>query len=426
MLQQDSIKDSQPPTPVLSGQANVSPDQFRTTKSDGSASLPRPINVCLLISSLEFGGGERQVIELAGALDRSIVDPIIISLSDRVPLIEKNAEVRKLLHIVPKRWRFDFTTVFRVARLLRQLKIDVIHASLFDSEIVARLAAPMTGVKVVIASELNADYVRPRLHQIAQKLTMPLFDVMVANSHAGARFNMRTLGLDQSRLRVVHQGVDTARFRPDAEAGLNFRERIGIPLDAPVVGMVGSFKRQKDHATFLRMAKKVVEEVPNCRFLIAGDVISGSLDSKDYAEEIRSLAKTLDSGKWCHFIGNQEDIQGFYNACDLTALLSLREGLPNVVLESMACGVPVIASNIADNAIIIRDGETGYVVPTAGDLPAAGHVCNLLGNPDQLRKMGQAARHHVCAEFTPERAARKFEEIYTSLYAAKDNSISQL
>jgi glycosyltransferase involved in cell wall biosynthesis len=379
----------------------------------------RPLRVCLLISSLEFGGAERQVIEMSRIFDRNLVDPIICTLSDKIPLVENDPETRRILHIIPKRGRFDFSTIGRLAGLLRREKIDVVHAFLFDSEISARLAAPLAGFPVVIASERNADYVRPRLHQIAQVLTKPLFDVMVANSHAGARFNVRTLGLPDSRLRVVHNGVDTQRFKPDREAGLAFRARVGVGPDEPVIGMVGSFKRQKDHATFLRMAAILLETRPDCRFLIAGDVITGSADSTEYAAEIRGLAGELQLGDRCLFIGNQQDIPGFYNACDLTALLSLREGTPNVALESMACGKPVIASDIADNAIIIRDGEVGHIVPTKAWTEAAGHAARLLADPQALQRMGTAARDHVCREYTPDRAAGKLAAIYQERHAVR-------
>ena len=379
----------------------------------------RPLRVCLLISSLEFGGAERQVIEMARCFDRRRIDPVICTLSDNVPLVENDPETRKILHIIPKRGRFDFSTVTRLAAFLRREKIEVVHAFLLDCEIAARLAAPLAGVRVVIASERNADYVRPRLHQIAQILTKPLFDVMVANSHAGARFNVRTLGLAESRLRVIHNGVDTQRFRPDPAAGLAFRAAIGVSPDAPVIGIVGSFKRQKDHATFLRMAARILETRPDCRFLIAGDVITGSADSVAYAAEILKLARELQLEDRCLFLGNQQDIAGFYNACDMTALLSLREGTPNVALESMACGRPVIASDIADNAIIIRDGIVGYLVPTGAWNEAAHHVERLLREPDALRSMGSAARDHVCREYTPVRAAGKLAGIYLDRHAAR-------
>jgi glycosyltransferase involved in cell wall biosynthesis len=374
-----------------------------------------PLRVCLLISSLEFGGAERQVIELARNFDRRRIDPVICTLSDRIPLAENDSETRGILHTIPKRGRFDVTTVPRLATFLRREKIDLVHAFLFDSEMAARLAAPLAGVKKVVASERNADYVRPRLHQFLQVLTRPLFNVMVANSHAGARFNMRTLGLPESRLRVVHNGVDTQRFKPDPADGLAFRSRFGVDPDESVIGMVGSFKRQKDHGTFLRMACRLLESRPDCRFLIVGDVVSGSADSATYAAEIRQLARELNLGDRCLFIGNQQDMPGFYNACDLTALLSLREGTPNVALESMACGRPVIASDIADNAIIIPDARAGHIVATGDWNQAAAHAAGLLGNRAELQAMGLAARDHVCANYTPLCASGKLEDIYLSL-----------
>ena len=378
----------------------------------------KPISVCLLTSSLEFGGAERQVVEMLRNFDSSRVRAIVCSLSANVPLADTLPNRADWLHIVEKHGRFDVTTVFRVARLFQRYKVDVVHAFLFDSEIVARLAARLARVPVVISSERNTDYTRPFLHKAALKLTKPLFDVMVANSNAGKQFNIRTQGLAESRIEVVHNGVDGEHFHPDREAGLAFRTRLGLPPAAPVVGMVGSFKRQKDHATFLRMADRILDTRPDCRFLIAGDVISGSEDSMAYASEIRDLADTLHLGQRCLFIGNQQDILGFYNACDLTVLLSLREGTPNVALESMACGRPVIASDIADNAIIIQNGTVGYIVPTGAWAEAAHHVVCLLREPEALRRMGSAARDHVCREYTPARAAGMLTSIYLARHAA--------
>jgi glycosyltransferase involved in cell wall biosynthesis len=376
----------------------------------------KPIAVCLIVSSLEFGGAERQVIEIATSLDPKRFKPIILSLSEKVPLIEGNHAAQPLLHILPKRCRFDLSLVIQVAKFLRLHKIEIAHAFLFDSEVVTRLASPLAGVNVVVASERNTDYHRPRLHHVVQKLTLPLIHLMVANSQAGANFNHRTLGLAKHKLRVVHNGVDTARFRPDPAEGLRFREQHGISTNHFVLGMVASFKRQKDHPTFLRTAKRVLSEMPECRFIIAGDIIPGSKDSETYSREIHDLANTLDLQNRCIFTGNTTSIEGIYNACDLTLLISLREGTPNAALESMACGRPVIASDVSDNRHIIRDGETGHIVPVGRDDLAADRVISLLSQPELLERMSRAARAHVCNNFTPAHSARKLEEIYLQLF----------
>jgi glycosyltransferase involved in cell wall biosynthesis len=368
----------------------------------------------MLISSLEFGGAERQVVEMVRSFDRTVVKPFVCSLSSEVPLARYLPGKREELCIIEKRGRFDFTTVFRVARLLRRHRVDVVHAFLLDAEIVARLAAPLAGVPVVIASERNTDYTRSRLHTIALKSTQGLFDVMVSNSVAGKNFNMRTLGLEDSRIEVVHNGVDVERFRPDRGTGLAFRERLGIGPGTPLIGMVGSYKRQKGQDNFLRMAARVRQEIPSAHFLLVGEPVRDDFEETSrWQTEVQQLAASLRLSECCRFVGNQQDMKAVYNACDVTALLSRREGTPNVVLESMACGVPVIATDIADNALIILSGKTGFVVPPEDHEAAAVGAKRILRDAAFRREMGEAARKHICEQFSLRVAASKLENIYT-------------
>ena len=382
--------------------------------------LQQPISVCLLISSLEFGGAERQVVELIRSFDRKRVNPMVCSLSPEVPLASLLPGKDQELCIVERHGRFDVTTVFRAAAILRQRHIDVVHAFLPDAEIVARLAAPLAGVPVVIASERNADYVRPLLHTIALKATQPLFDVMVANTMAGKRFDMRSLGLSDSRIEVIHNGVNVDRFCPDRQAGLALRSQLGIPTQDPLIGMVGSFKRQKGHDCFLRMAAQLKKSFPNATFLIAGAPVRVGFEAgNQYEIEIKQMAAALNLGKQCRFIGNQKDMKAVYNACDLTVLLSRREGTPNVVLESMACSVPVIVSDVADNSLIVQDGKTGFVVPREDSDRAATLAETMLRVPADRMRMGAAARQRVCEEFSVRKTADKLEALYARCLARK-------
>lgn len=384
------------------------------TATAAATSSVRPLNVCLLISSLEFGGAERQVVEMVRSFDRTVVNPFVCSLSSEVPLARFLPGKRDELSIVEKRGRFDFTTVFRVARLLRRHKVDVVHAFLLDAEIVARLAAPLAGVPVVIASERNTEYTRSRTHYLALKATQPLFDVMVANSVSGKNFNIRTLGLADSRIEVVHNGVDVERFKPDRATGLAFRERLGIGPETPLIGMVGSYKRQKAQDVFLRMAAKVRQEIPGAHFVLVGEPVRDDFEETSrYQSEVQQLAGSLRIADCVRFVGNQQDMKAVYNACDATALLSRREGTPNVVLESMACGVPVIATDIADNALIIVSGKTGFVVPREDHEAAAVGAKRILRDAAFRREMSENARRHACENFSLRVAASKLETIYT-------------
>ena len=382
--------------------------------ADRAAAPPAPAAVMLLISSLEHGGAERQVVELVRHLDRQRFAPFVCSLSRINPLAEFLPDPDRDLVVVEKRWKFDFTTIRRVAALMRQRHVRLVHAFLFDAEMVARLAAPRAGRPVVIASERNTDYRRPLLHEIGQRLTLGRFDLMIANSEAGKRFNIRTLGIEPRRIRVVHNGVDTQRFSPGPAEPL--RRELGIAPDVPVVGMIAMFKRQKRHGDFFRMARRLLDTLGECRFVLAGEPLRDNQQgAADYHSEVRRLADELDVTRFCHFLGNRQDMPEVYRACDVVVLPSEREGTPNVLLEAMACGVPVVATDIADNAQIVPDGRGGWIVPLGDVATLSDRVATLLRDAALRRRFGQQARAWVCENYSVEQMVRKTAAIYQEL-----------
>lgn len=389
----------------------------------------RPIPVMLLISSLEQGGAERQVVELANNLDPRRFDVTVCSLSQHVPLAENLTDRAARLEIVKKRWQYDIGLVRRVARVMRRRGTQIVHAFLFDAVMVARLAAKLAGVPVVISSERNSEYRLSRLHKFCLRVTDRLHDAIIANSHAGKRFIMRTLGLSEDRVRVIHNGVDVAHFRPiDAS---DTRRSLGLAADQPVVGMVASFKPQKNHRMFLRVAQRVRERLPEARFVCVGEKLEteesgtfqpGARMRQTSNEYHRVISREIDEAglrEHCLFVGSRSDMVQMYNACDLTVLTSRHEGTPNVVLESLACGVPVVATDVADNARIIPQGRVGYVAALDDVDAMAERVCEILTDRPRRDAMGAAAREWVEREFSTESLARNTEAVYMQLAARK-------
>ena len=364
----------------------------------------------VVISDLEFGGAQRQVVELANSMDPARFDLHVVSLHDYVPLANTLKDADRRLHIIERRGKFDFTVVTRLARLIRQLSAQVVHGYLFDAEIATRLAGRMTGAAVV-GSERNTDYKLKRINLVAYRLTRNCRDLTIANSNAGADFNSRVLGNVRSSYRVVHNGVDAERFRPGD--GRAVRADLGIRADERVVGMFASFKPQKNHPLLLRAAKRVVAKMPNVRFVMVGDeLFMGMSGSVEFKQQVQKLVAELGLRDSCIFAGNRKDVERCYRACDLTVLPSLFEGTPNVALESMASGVSVVATNVSDNAYVIPDGRAGYVVPLGDEEAMAERIVRLLGNEELRATMAASARAWVLEEFTGQRLAEKTALVY--------------
>ena len=379
-----------------------------------------PLRVMLVISSLEHGGAERQVIELANGLDPRRFDVHVCCLQEHNPLAGGLRERGRRCHVVARRGRYDVGVIGRVARLMRRLRVQLAHAFLFDAEMVTRLAARWARVPIVVASERNTDYHVPWWQWLGKRLTRNLFDLLIANSEAGQRFNVRTFGIAPERIRVIRNGVDTRRFRPldrhDA------RQRLGIPEQALAVGMVATFKRQKNHADFFRMAHALAQQHPDAVFVCVGEALRDNQQgAADYQREVLALVHALRLPQRTLFLGTRDDMPEVYSALDVAVLPSRREGTPNVLLEAMACGVPVVATDVSDNRHVVPDGVTGFVVPL-GDVDAlTQRVTTLLADPARRAEMGRAARAWATREFSTDALIARTAKVYLELAQRKLN-----
>jgi glycosyltransferase involved in cell wall biosynthesis len=397
------------------------------------ASRPRR-RVLLLVSSLQRGGAERQVVELANHLDRFRFEVTVLSLSEDVPLAADLAESVRL-QILPKRWRFDAAVLFRAARWIRRLQPHIVHGFLFDAEMVARVAGRLANVPLVLGSERNSDYRPPRLQVMCQRLSRRWCHALVANSEAGRRFAIESQKLPAGCVRQVANGVDTDCFRPHPMAAA--RKALQLPTDVPLVGMVASIKPQKNYAMFVDFARRLRCSHPEVQFLCVGAALhsSGGLsrlwragaglhgDTERYERQIAGLVATSGLQDAIHWRANIDDMPSVYNACDAMVLTSDREGTPNCVLEAMACARPVAVTDVADNARIILHGETGFVVPKGAAEELARHVRILLEKPLLAARLGRAGRLRCEREYSLAVMAGQMAAVYEEQLDAVCNRV---
>ena len=364
--------------------------------------------ICIVVSNLEYGGAQRQIVELFNHIDKSKYEMHICSLSDYVPLSKKLKDGDGRLHVVEKRWKYDVSVSIRLAKLLKAMKARIVISYLFDADIAARLAGKMVGIKVV-NSERNAYYNLKRIKRITYFMTKFLNDKWIANSFSGARYNQSVLGHSEDQYEVIHNGVDTQLFVPrDKHAA---KKRIGIDPDVKVIGMFASFKEQKNQPMLLEAFRRAMDQMPDTVLLFVGDQLYKGMHGSDgYTANIKKMIVDLGLSEHCLIIGNQDDVAAVYPACDCTVLPSKFEGTPNVVLESMACGVPVIATRVSDNGKLIEDGLVGHLVELNDVEDLSRKLVRMITDDENRETMGNAARQWVVDNFSSKVLARKTEE----------------
>ena len=370
------------------------------------------MSVVLVISNLEYGGAQRQVVEIANELPKRGFIVHVCSLSRYVPLAPHLHGRAQRLHIIPKRWTFDISIVPRVAAFLRRVQADVVHGFLFDANVTVRLAGFLARTPLVIDSERNSNYRLEHRHRLAYAMTNGMRHLCVANSQAGAEFNSRLTGMPIDRYRIVYNGVDVERFRPRDRAST--RRSLALSDDEYVVGMFASFKPQKNHQMAFRAFAQLALRVPRARLLIVGDELADGLDSGQYKRAMLELVDQLGIHERCLVLGNRTDIETLYPACNVVILPSLREGTPNVVLEAMACGVPVVVTDVADNTHVIPSGRAGHIVALGDVGGLAATLAGMAANPEDTARMGAFARHWVATEFSREKMTARLADIYRS------------
>jgi glycosyltransferase involved in cell wall biosynthesis len=298
-------------------------------------------------------------------------------------------------------------------RLLRERRPDVLQTWLYHADLMGLAAAALSGVDTVVwnirASNLDLSHsrVQSRWTRWACARLSARPRAVVVNANAG-RVAHHALGYRPREWVVIPNGVDVQSFRPDPAARVAVRAELGIPADAPVVGLIARWDPAKDHRTFLAAATRLAATRPDARFVLVGEGVT--LANPDLAALAARLAPHLDPLA----LGRRDDVARIAAAFDVATCSSTSEGFPHAVVESMACGVPCVVTDVGDAADIV--GDTGIVVPPRDPTALAGAWADLLGAEAHVRAaLGEGARARVVARYTLERMVDAYERLYERL-----------
>jgi glycosyltransferase involved in cell wall biosynthesis len=373
-------------------------------------------NVLQLIDSFRLGGSESQAVQLARLLHESGRYRVHVACLDRSGPLFREAERLEVGEIpeYPLNSFYDRNAIVQVrrfARFLREREIDVVHAHDFYSNIFGMMGAALARVPVRIASRRESakrSAVKRRLERGAYRLA----HAVVANCEE-IRRQLIDEGVAAQKIETLYNGLDTSRVAapPDLRRE-DALDLCGLPRTESrrrFISIVANLRAVKDHATFLRAARRVRARVPESAFIIAGE---GELDAA-----LRSLAGELELARDVFFIGRCERVAELLSLSEACVLSSTSEGFSNSILEYMAAARPVVVTDVGGAREVVEDGETGYLVAAGDDERMAARLVGLLNEPERARLMGERGARLVEQKFSCGAQLERAEVLYERLLA---------
>lgn len=382
------------------------------------------IPIVYILGSLELGGTERQFLELMRRIDRDRFDARVLAFhcqgQVRRELERLDIPFRCLAFFgLPGKFRpASYAHLYRVLRsvagYLRQERPQIVQSFLYWANVYGSIAAKLTGVPVIITGRratMEPKYTR-LLGQSLQNLSNACATCIVSNSDAVKQETLRRdAWVNEAKVRVIVNGVNVDVYAaPRNPQGL--RTALTIPPQAPVIGMVASLQPRKRHQDVLRAAAQVAQKYPDAIFLLVGrdDGIRARLER---------LAASLGVARQIRFTGERSDIPDLLAVFDVQVLASSIEGVPNAILEGMAAGNAIVATDIAGNSEAITHEHTGLLIPVEQPAAIAAAILRLLDDAELRDRLGRAAQIEVARKFGMDRMVERTEALYQELVTTR-------
>ncbi len=377
------------------------------------------IRLLKVVTNFSSGGTEGQVHNLVKVLDRERFNLQFACLKKYglfLPELEESGiavqefPIRSFLN--PKTW----WQMLRMAAFMRRERVQVSHSYNFYSNLVAIPAARLAGVPVVLASIRDRGIYLTPLQKTAQKWVCTLADKVLVNAES-IREWLVDLGVPERKIVLIRNGVDLSLYLRPAQRS-SIRQELGIPANARLVIMLARLNPQKGIDDFLRAARLVLTRHPDVHFLVVGDKLEfkdGQVVSDvDYHQQLHALTQSLGISHCTWFTGHRTDVPALLAQSCLSVLPSHSEGLSNSLIESMAAGLPLVATDVGGNPELVQHGVNGLLVPVMNAEALAGAMTTILGDAALAERFGAASRRLCEAQFSMRTMAEATQQIYLS------------
>lgn len=364
-----------------------------------------PLRVLFIVPGLQRGGAERHLATLLPAMNPTRFAPSVICLGRKGELFAELVAADLPARALGRTKREFGLALAQLISYMRRNRPDVVVVWGYNAEVLGRVAALLCGVpRLVVWLHHSSDITpRGRVQRLANWLLGSATTAYYGVAFAQLPYFTDVLGYPPRKVRIIHNGIDPAQF-PYASASHRDSKlalSLGIAAEHAVVGIVAVLRPEKDHATFLRAARLVLDHLPQARFLVVGDGPARS--------ELTQLVEELGIADSVIFTGSRSDVRELLSLVDVFALTSTTECCPMALLEAMAIGRPAVCTAVGGVPEIIEEAVTGHMVLPRDPAALAKRLVDLLGDPERARAMGRAARVRLETEFTLERSVSNAE-----------------
>lgn len=366
----------------------------------------RPLNVMFVITSMPVGGAETLLVNLTRRFDKTRIKPMIGCLKERGVLGDELAdEIPVFEHLIHH--KYDVAVSRRLRKLFQGNNVDaVVTVGAGDKMFWGRLAARGARVPVILSALHSTGWPDGvgRLNRMLTSIT----DGFIAVAKHHAEFLVEFEKFPETKVFMIPNGIDTARFKSNPDARAKWRGDVGIPQNCPALGIVAALRPEKNHELFLECAARTFEKVPNAHFVIAGDGPRRS--------DLEALTAEKSITDNVHFLGSVSDIPGVLSMLDVFALTSHNEASPVSILEALSCNRPVVATDVGSIKESVLHGTTGYLCEPGNAEDISARWVELLSNPELRNEMGRKGRAHVVDNSSLDSMTDGYTELVESLY----------
>jgi glycosyltransferase involved in cell wall biosynthesis len=380
------------------------------------------ITIVFIFDMLDIGGTERQFLETVRHLNRNRFVPKVLAFScfgklrEEVETLDISFTCLDFSGLAgkfrPKSYLQLWGLFRKMTQYFRREKPHIVQCYLFWANIYGCLAAKIAGVPIIITGRREIpDNDSMRLHyRWLQNLSNFWASAIVANSHGAKQQCLKQERyVDDEKINVIYNGIDLSKYTSYCKT--ENKERIfHIPDDHFVIGIIARLRRYKGHRDFLEAAALVAQTYPKTTFLIIG------MDEEGIQADLETLAKGLHISDSIIFVGERSDIPEILSMLDIQVSASLTESASNAILEGMAAGKPIVATNVGGTAELVIHEHTGLLVPPQNPACMADAIMRLLDDPVLRSQLGNNGRHRTATLFPMEHMIARTEALYKELY----------